>query len=164
MVEVCDGEEGLCPSPDVRVKAQPGRTDGDGRGRLEFHSPQRGGACGAGAVAGSSGDGHGNGGSGPSSSRGDPLHRKDPWHGAAPNHARRSGLQLRASGGGGEPPEPSDDGGGSDGRRDSRLPEDMLKSFRNRMRQLNDDMNEGPGRDNGRGSGRRGPGGGGGDD
>eukprot|EP00971_Amphidinium_carterae_P313338 6227185-Amphidinium_carterae.1 len=64
-------------------------------------------------------------------------HAKDPWYGAAPNQTRRAGLQLRASGGGGEPPEPSVDGNGSDGRRNSKLPEDMLRSFRNRMRQMN---------------------------
>eukprot|EP00971_Amphidinium_carterae_P321041 6381676-Amphidinium_carterae.1 len=73
MVDVHEGDEGLCPSPEVRVKAQPGRSDGDGaprtpqggRGRLaEFHSPQFGGACAL--AAGASGDGGGNGGSGPS--------------------------------------------------------------------------------------------------
>eukprot|EP00971_Amphidinium_carterae_P052839 1040444-Amphidinium_carterae.1 len=171
MVDVHEGDEGLCPSPEVRLKAQPGRTDGadaprtplGGRRLAEFHSPQFGGACAL--AAGASGDrGGGNGGSGPSSSRGDPLHRKDPWYGAT-TQTRRAGPQLRASGGGAEPPEPSDDGGGSDGRRNSRLPEDMLRSFRNRMRRLNEDMDSPDGdKPSGRGAGRRGHGGDGGDD
>eukprot|EP00971_Amphidinium_carterae_P243601 4837846-Amphidinium_carterae.1 len=50
---------------------------------------------------GASGDGGGNGGSGPSSSRGDPLHRKDPWYGAT-TQTRRAGPIMRASGGGGD--------------------------------------------------------------
>eukprot|EP00971_Amphidinium_carterae_P022449 442812-Amphidinium_carterae.1 len=47
----------------------------------EFHSPQFGGNRVL-AIEASGDGGGGGGGSGPSSSRGDPLHRKDPWHGA----------------------------------------------------------------------------------
>eukprot|EP00971_Amphidinium_carterae_P349314 6490958-Amphidinium_carterae.1 len=61
---------------------------------------------------GTAGNGGGGGGSGPGCSRGDPLHRKDPWHGAtATTLSYTTGGRMRAGGGGGEP---SDDGGGSE--------------------------------------------------
>eukprot|EP00971_Amphidinium_carterae_P187659 3724496-Amphidinium_carterae.1 len=108
MVDVHEGDEGLCPSPEVRVKAQPGRTDGvdaprtfqGGRGRLaEFHFPQFGGACALAAEASGDGGG-GNGGSGLSISREDPLHRKEPWYAryGATTQTCRAGPLLRASG------------------------------------------------------------------
>eukprot|EP00971_Amphidinium_carterae_P242008 4804924-Amphidinium_carterae.3 len=61
---------------------------------------------------------------------------------------------MRAGGAGGEP---SDDGGGSDspGRRDSGLPEDMMRNFRNRMNRVNND-DHGDDRTSGRGERRRG--------
>eukprot|EP00971_Amphidinium_carterae_P070996 1403781-Amphidinium_carterae.1 len=168
-------DDGLGPLPEVRVKAQPGRTDGAappqppprGHGRLaEFHSPQFGGTR---ALANeTSGDGGGGGGgSGPSSSRGDPLHRKDPWHGATASTLSTGGIRTRAGGGGGEP-EPSDDGGGSEeseDRRDQQLPDDVLRNFHNRMNRVNNDADsQGGDRPSGRGSRRRGHGGDGGDD
>eukprot|EP00971_Amphidinium_carterae_P137428 2723564-Amphidinium_carterae.1 len=74
-VDVQTGEEGLCPSPDIRVKALPGRMEGTvppqtpqgGRRNAEFHSPQFGGESSElAAAAGASGNGGGgNGGSGP---------------------------------------------------------------------------------------------------
>eukprot|EP00971_Amphidinium_carterae_P129884 2572775-Amphidinium_carterae.1 len=87
----------------------------------------------------------------------DPLHRKDPWYGATQTaQSHKAGPLVRASGGGGEPPEPSDDGDGGDGRRDSKLPEDMLRSFHNRMRRLNEDMDsQGGDKPSGRGARRR---------
>eukprot|EP00971_Amphidinium_carterae_P186671 3705562-Amphidinium_carterae.2 len=116
-------------------------------------------------VLATSGDGGGgDGGSGPSSSRGNPLHRKDPWYGAeASALSTTGGLRIRAGGGGGKP-EPSDDGDGSDSRRG--LPEDVLRNFRNKMNRVNNDADsQGGDRPSGRGARRRGHGGdGGGDD
>eukprot|EP00971_Amphidinium_carterae_P101544 2010029-Amphidinium_carterae.1 len=69
------GEEGLCPSPDARVKALPGRAEGTvhpqtpqgGKRSAEFHSPQFGGetSCQGAAASASGGAGGNGGGSGP---------------------------------------------------------------------------------------------------